>query len=358
MRPKILALLGLSFFVAATATFELAGRWLDSRIFVPLRQPVSLDSTHLHSAPFEINLAGNYAVSLQLDFSVDDLYQDKRCNYKAVGKPRWRLFRLDSANAAARALTASSEHVSVSFYGMEDSFDATPGRYQVEWDNAAAAPCLNFRHPRLAIWTGSYEQSEDVERIEIFCLLLGGTGLALMVTAYRRMPRLDRPAAPRIFPEMALRQVLAVARYEPLRLISEPMNFGVVWGSLLMILMFVYIVEDRHVSYGQFVTWRTTRTSAVGKSPWSDTLGIYVRLPAKFFVNGEEVSRDELRSKLMEQLGKRIDWTVYVEADIDTNFGDTLHAIDVIHSCGAKVSWITPKIRKEWKEAAELAATP
>ena len=69
MRPKILALLGLSFFVAATATFVLAARWLDSRIFDPLRQPVSLNSAHLHSAPFEINLAGNYLVLLQLDSS-------------------------------------------------------------------------------------------------------------------------------------------------------------------------------------------------------------------------------------------------------------------------------------------------
>ncbi len=45
------------------------------------------------------------------------------------------------------------------------------------------------------------------------------------------------------------------------------------------------------------------------------------------------------------------------EADIDTNFGDTLHAIDVIHSCGAKVIWITPKMRKEWEDAARSSAT-
>jgi biopolymer transport protein ExbD len=356
MRPKILALLGLSFFVSATATFALAAYWLDSRIFVPLRQPVSLDSTHLHSAPFEINLAGNYAVSLQLDSTIDDWYEDKRCNYKAVGKPSWHLFRLDSANTATRVLTASSKDVSVSPYGIEDSFDVTPGRYQIEWNNAAATPCLNFRHPRLVIWTGSYEQSSDVERIEIFCLLLAGTGVALVVAAYRRMPRFARPPAPRIFPEMALRQVLPFTRHEPLRLISEPMNFGVVWGSLLMILMFVHMVEDRRASYGQFLGWRTSRTSVVGKSPWPDTLGIYVRSPATFLVNGEEVSRNELRSKLMEQLGKRIVWTVYVEADVDTNFGDTVHAIDVIHSCGAKVIWITPKLRREWADAATSSA--
>jgi biopolymer transport protein ExbD len=356
MRPKILALLGLSFFVAATATFVLAARWLDSRIFDPLRQPVSLNSTHLHSAPFEINLAGNYLVLLQLDSSIDDWYEDKRCNYKTVGKPRLQLFRLDPANTAARALAASSEQVSVSPYGIEDFFDVIPGRYQIEWDNTVAAPCLDFRHPRLVISTSSYEQSWDVERIEILCLLLGGTGLALMVTAYRRMPRFARPLAPRVFPEMALRQVLPFKRYEPLRLISEPMNFGLVWGSLLMVLMFVYMVEGRWPSYGQFVNWRTPRTSVVGKSPWPDTLGIYVRSPANFLVNGEEVPRDELRSKLMEQLGKRIVWTVYVEADIDTNFGDTVQAIDVIHSCGAKVIWITPKMRKEWEDAATSSA--
>jgi biopolymer transport protein ExbD len=74
-------------------------------------------------------------------------------------------------------------------------------------------------------------------------------------------------------------------------------------------------------------------------------------------LNGEEVPRAQLRSKLMEQLGKRIVWMVYVEADIDTNFGDTLHAIDVIHSCGAKVIWITPKMRKEWQDAAMPSAT-
>jgi biopolymer transport protein ExbD len=357
MRPKILALLGLSFFVAATASFALAARWLDSRIFVPLRQRVSLDSTHLQSAAFQINLAGNYAVSLELDFSFDDLYEDRPCNYKAIGKPRWRLYRLDSANTAARALTANSEQVNVSFYGSEGSFDVAPGRYQIEWDNSAAAPCLNFRHPRLVIWTSSYEQSWDVERIEIFCLLLGGTGLALIVTAYRRVPRFARPPAPRIFPDMALRQVLPFKRYERLRLISEPLNFGLVWGSLLMVLMFAYMVEDRWPSYGQFVNWGTPRASVVGKSPWPETLVIYVRSPANFLLNGEEVPRAQLRSKLMEQLGKRIVWMVYVEADIDTNFGDTLHAIDVIHSCGAKVIWITPKMRKEWQDAAMPFAT-
>ncbi len=79
-----------------------------------------------------------------------------------------------------------------------------------------------------------------------------------------------------------------------------------------MVLMFVYMTNDRLISKGQLVSWRTSLVVDGMKSPWPDTLEIYVRIPSKFFVNGEEVGRDELRSKLMEQLGKRIVWTVYV----------------------------------------------
>src|ERR1700733_1217053 len=114
MRPKILALLGLSFFVAATATFELAGRWLDSRIFTPLEQPVSLDSAHLKSQPFEVNLPETYSVSLELDWSVDDAYDDKHCNYKAIQGFRWRVYRLGSATTGARKLVATSTDDSLS----------------------------------------------------------------------------------------------------------------------------------------------------------------------------------------------------------------------------------------------------
>jgi biopolymer transport protein ExbD len=356
MPPKILAILGLSFFVIATATFQVAGRWLDSRIFNPLEQPVSLDSAHLKSQPFEINLSETYSVSLQLDWSVDDVYDDKHCNYKAIQGFHWRVYRLGSATTDARKLAASSIDDSLSQY-LVDSFDAVPGRYELEWDGRAPAPCLNSRHPRLSVWTGPFGYRDGVGLVRDFCLFLGGTGLALLWIAYRRLPRFARSAAPRIFPEMILRPVMPIVRHEPLKLISEPAHFGVVWGSLLMVLMFLYMTNDRLISKGQLVSWRTLLAVDGMKSPWPDTLEIYVRIPSNFFVNGEEVGRDELRAKLMEQLGKRVEWTVYLEADRDSLFGDTMHAIDVIHSCGAKVSWITPKMRKEWRRSTIVLPT-
>jgi hypothetical protein len=43
------------------------------------------------------------------------------------------------------------------------------------------------------------------------------------------------------------------------------------------------------------------------------------------------------------------EWTVYFEAEPDTLYMDDVYAIDTIQACGAKVSWITPKMREEWQ---------
>ena len=42
-------------------------------------------------------------------------------------------------------------------------------------------------------------------------------------------------------------------------------------------------------------------------------------------------------------------WSVYYEADRETLFGDTVYTIDTIQGLGARVIWITPRMREEWK---------
>src|SRR5215469_16255964 len=111
MPPKILFRLGLSFFVVATVTYLSASHWLDSRIFIPLNYSVSLDTRQLRSPPFEINLRETYFASLDLDDSLDDWYQDNRCNYKTILYPRWRVYRLGPASAQSRELWVSSEQL-------------------------------------------------------------------------------------------------------------------------------------------------------------------------------------------------------------------------------------------------------
>jgi hypothetical protein len=83
------------------------------------------------------------------------------------------------------------------------------------------------------------------------------------------------------------------------------------------------------------------------ESPWAETLGVYVDGLGQFYVNGRAVAREDLRAKLQEELGRRAVWTVYFEANEDCTFMNATYTFDTIQGLGAKVVWITPRIRQE-----------
>ena len=346
MPPKTLARLGLAFLLVASAIYFLTGRWLHSRIFTPLDYSVSLDNRQLKSPPFEINLRETYFASLGLDYSVDDWNQGTSCNFKTILYPKWRVYRLGSDTAQSREPWISSEQLTNTDGSLSNAFLASPGKYQLEWNIPVVATCLNPRHPRLLVVTDSTVYRENVGITQLFCLFWGGTGLALLVIALIARWNLARSVAPRIFPDMVLQNVMPIAKHAPLRVIHELPHWGLFCGAVLWILIFIHMVFGPVPSRGLFVNWRTPAL-VWGKSPWSETLGVYVRAPGRFFINGEEIKRDDLRTKLLERLGGREGWTVYFEADNDTLFSDDLDAINTIQACGAKVVWVTPKMREE-----------
>lgn len=98
------------------------------------------------------------------------------------------------------------------------------------------------------------------------------------------------------------------------------------------------------------VSFRSHEVIAWEKSPWQQTLAVYVRPNGRFFVNDEEVERSSLRAKLLEHLSRRVEWSVYFEGDDDTLYMDDIYAMDTIQGCGAKIIWITPKLREEWRQ--------
>jgi biopolymer transport protein ExbD len=103
-------------------------------------------------------------------------------------------------------------------------------------------------------------------------------------------------------------------------------------------------------SRGLLVSFRNHEVIAREKSPWQQTLAVYVRPKGRFFVNDEEVERSNLRAKLLEYLNRRAEWTVYFEDDDDTLYRDDIYAMNTIQGRGAKIIWITPKLREEWRQ--------
>jgi biopolymer transport protein ExbD len=360
MPPKILFRLGLAFFMMAIAAYFCADRWLASRIFTPLNDSVSLDSRYLKSQPFKINLSETYFVSLDLDYSLDDWQQGHPCDSKAIENSSWRVYRFGPPAQQSRELWANSEELTHSGDFISYAFLAHSGKYQLEWDIPAAAPCLNSRHPRLSVSTSPYGYREGAGLTKMLCLFLGGTGLALLGIAGENIARLKFAPIlpPRIFPGMVLRNVIPIVKHAPLRPIHALPHWPLFWGAVVSNVMFAFMILRPLPYQGLAVSWKSQDSIPLEKSPWPDTLGVYVRSPSRFLINGQEVSRRDLQARLTEQLNHRVEWTVYFEAEPDADYMDALYAIEKIQACGAKLIWITPRMREEWGKKLGGPAPP
>jgi len=190
--------------------------------------------------------------------------------------------------------------------------------------------------------------------IQFFAVSLGSAGFVSIVRGLDRAFAKNLPARtlPRIFPELPLRNVTAWNKRGPSpSLIPAMLNaFSVSWICVLMSQIILFMAFQPEPFQGLWVSWEKRSQISAVESPWSRTMSVYVRSPGKFFVNGEVVTRERLEGTLREELGHRAEWTVYVEADPDTRFMDTVYVIDTIQGLGAKVVWITPRTRAEWNE--------
>jgi hypothetical protein len=348
MPPKTLFRVGLGLLFLAAAVYFYSGYWLKTRIFVPLNVSVSLDTRQIQSPPFRINLRESYYVSLPLDDSHDDWYYDGRCNYRNALGSKWRVYRLSATPGQPREFWASSGP----YYS--DLFAASPGRYELELDLPVSASCLNSRHPHLKIQTWPDDYQQGIACVQIFCIFLGATSVFLTLLGVARSvrpgPRFG--AAPRMFPGMVLRNVLPIKKHVPPPLIHGMPHWGLFCSAVLWILIFIFMVFQPEPFMGLFVTWETHDAVMWGTNPGADTFQVYVAVTGgrpRFLVNGQEVDRMALRTKLLEQLSRRAEWSVYFEADPDTLYMDDIYVIDTIQACGAKVIWITPKMREEWQ---------
>jgi biopolymer transport protein ExbD len=154
----------------------------------------------------------------------------------------------------------------------------------------------------------------------------------------------------RIFPELVLRNVIARPQHRLTPPVKDLSNFGAVWGGVLYIFMCMFAMNMPPPSHGLLVEIKQRQSAAV-PSPWEDSTSVYIE-PTQFYVNGEPIDRKELHSRLLNALSKQMVWTVYLEAHPDCTFGDAAYAMDTIRGLGAKVVWITPKVREALTENA------
>lgn len=360
MPGKTLVRLGLGFIVLAAAVYFYAGHWLRTRIFVPLDVPVTFDSPQIKSPPFEINLRESYYVSLLLEDRSDDWRPDASCSGWSFLVSEWRAYRL--AKSGRRELWSNSKNPH-QFYEYWQ-FTATPGQYQLEWSLSAPAPCLNSRHPRLWVRTFPDRYEGGIGYLQTCCIFLGGTGAGLLLFAPFRaqMHHFATGQALRMFPDMVLPNALPIRKRVPLPPIQILPHWGLLCGIVAILGILTFSIIPQWVPpMGLWVSWAPQESVVGAKSLSPDTLQVYVAqtgVVPRFLVNGREVDRRALRVELPEQLSRHAERNVYFEADKDVLWKDVVYAIDAIQSSGAKVIWITPKIREEWHHKHNLASGP
>jgi biopolymer transport protein ExbD len=349
MPPKTLVKAGVVSILLAVAVFLMTGYWLDTRTFKPVGLLVSLEAGKIQTVDFAINLWEHYTVDLTADYSVDD-WTEGKCNSRTLSDLDWKVYRLRRGANQDRELWASSEEMRrqgrapIGFRGL-------PGKYKLEWSVPDAAVCLNARHPRLRVWADPDAYGTVFELVVLACIFLAVVGIGAFVRAIVVWLQgiLGGRRALQIFPEMLVRNVIPLKRHLPMPLMRDLPNFGIFYGGVLWILTIIFMIVTPRPSHGLRVDFREQKTVGVEKSPWTETMSVYADARRGFLVNGQPVRREELRTKVQDELLRRGIWVVYFEADFDCAFMDAAFAIDTIQGLGAKLIWITPRTREEWK---------
>lgn len=329
------------------------GHWLKTRTFEPVGKAVTLEAGRVYTEDFEINLREIYHVQIDVDYTPDYYIEERTCPFRYWEAADWKVYRLGGHGEVTRELWASS--VEMREQGeIPIGFKGSSGKYQLEWSVRNSSVCLNKRHPSLHVYTASAEYEEFGALLVYACVFVAGTGILLVLRATAGWVfgySIDK-RPPRIFPEMELRNVIPWRRRDGMPLIKEAPNFGLIYGGILWILVFIFMIVMPPTPIGLRVDFREQKAVGVEKSPWTETVTVYIDAQRGYLVNGHAVSREELKEELKKVLSRQMVWMVYLEADPDCLFMDVAYAMDTIQGLGAKLVWITPKTRKEWKKSS------
>jgi biopolymer transport protein ExbD len=350
MLPKTLVKVGAVALLLALVVSAMSTYWLTTRTFEPVNMPVTLEAEKTQTAEFFINLREDYSVRINVEYSPDDWTKGK-CSDRLWQDTDWKVYRLGGWGPNRKELRANPEEMRKQ--GLwPDGFRGVRGRYELDWSVAGSATCLNARHPRLRVFTPSAIYDDIWGFIWFACIFLGGAGITLMVRGTIEWLRSfhEEKKTLRMMPEIPLRSVIPLRRHRAMALIEDTPNFGLVYGFILWVLMFLFMILQPGTPKGLLVDFKGERTVIVEKNPWAETMAVYVDAKRAFLVNGKAVAREELRSKLQGELLRRGVWVVYFEADGNCPYMDAVYAMDTIQGLGAKMIWITPKTRDEWRE--------
>jgi biopolymer transport protein ExbD len=346
MRLPATARIGALAFLGGCGLLAYALTQLAPPVHVALDMPIDLNGGQVRDASIDLHPHTLYVVEVVLqDFPLE---APAKCDPYDV---------LASAGAVLDSSGHGSNWRSGPNYWREDSAlrlskiypDASHRNVSVNFGTASA--CLNAYHPRLKIYSLEPPEDNYVPAVWLSVWLIAIGAVLGVQTALK----IWRPAynPPRMLPELVLRQVIAWHPQRAMaRLSAVPVNFITVLVGLELVLLTIFMTITPVTPQGLTLDLAPRQLSRAVDSPWRETMSVYVSVEGVFYVNGEAAGRNELASRVKEELGRRLVSAVYVDGADSVEAMDVIYAIDQVQSAGGEVLLVTPAVRRKWDEQA------
>jgi biopolymer transport protein ExbD len=353
MRMPVAARLGVAALIVGLAGSIGSVYWLKSRNWVPVDIPISLSRGHIRSGNFVVNVPGTYVASIVLDqgFSSSCLeYRDLHETWTVSGNTRT---------------------VERPYYGLlEYEFESDGGVLSLDLDITSDSSCLNDRNPRLRVEASAdtYESHSFVSFFLWLFMLCAGIGTVLVFRSWsHKLAEQESggtltPFLPRRWsaPELLTRRLAgrdtghASATFRrrmfPRREITPSLPtigyFYALTSFVLFLTCSLPVLLGPRIPVGLPVTLVRMDAWKIKTDSTFEPLVIRVELGHQLYLNAKPMSADELSKALGEQLARRPNWYVYVDADPNVQFADVAWAIDIIRGQHADAVMVTPRTLK------------
>jgi len=317
------------------------GHWLATRDFTPLDIPVSLSHGHIRTNDFYVNITGEYFVDFIVDRSFSVHPECLTYGPKAVLAGHLKLLR------NGQVLGETDEPNYLISFDVEEK-----GHYQLDLDVQSDASCLNAGHPRMVMFTDWYFYKDLNERAHWFLLvpILGGLGLLGRLILVFFWKRQEKSQQGLIFERFESGRGAWRPKLPQTKPTSTLPSFGLFCGTILsfVVIAFMMIFAIRPLPKGIRVFIRNphpeiTLTGVTGRPIVVPIEDRGPNLPYRLYVGSKLVSRNELESALSDELKRRPDWVVGVEADPNLPWMAVVDAVDGIKQVQAKAVLLTPE---------------
>jgi len=349
--------LGLALVLAGFALYLGARYWMATRTLIALDMPISLAKGHVRSEEFNINLASDYYVQIEVEKNGD--IEKLECmmwgcyDTPAILKARWVLSGSNGPEVSGEADTINGGSGGFGVVGrVIGHFGTSGGRGKLNVEILSDARVLDAGKPRLKIeaaGTGYNYISTMYERslITTGVLILVGSSLLFLAHGTRRAEQLPptEVAAAHGNEPTALSNLRRLPRNE---LVSGLPSFALLASVVLLLVLipFWLLVFWKAPAQG---LWIFIDKISVSKPVGVAAKPIIIRIDKEglVFVDGRSVSNEGFSLALKQALGRRPDWVVYLDADPDLSFQVPAAVLNTINELGARAILVTPVTRRD-----------